>query len=533
MIDKSKKGKKRPITEENAAALLERYPLSTVLALLREVAHVAGEKIDWDKVVKNTATGISGARECQMLWRHLAYGETLTDQSVVAAANSLDDDSDLEYEVEAVPAVPREALTEAAACVKVLIDSGCLDNNPTSNLEAPLTINVPSSRAQAGPSDGSVLFDSTQGKNVRISVPVQIQPLSSGISSEKRPNNGASGADAASRKRRRVWSAEEDTKLTAAVKKYGERNWASIARGDFENNRKPSELSQRWSSLRKKQGNANAGTSSKFSETQLAAAHRAVSLALNMPLGGENLKTDHHFGRTGPLKPPAPTVRPPNPISTPDSMVKAAAVAAGARIATSADAPSIIDASRLQNVVRITTGASSAVKSPPPPLSSQLPSNVHFIRNGLARAPISTYTAPKPNTTLPVEAPQAQYQRSIKAATPAAPQPSPLKTPGVENATASIPSPAAAVPPKVAAASTSANESKKIVQETNQAEICKSASMNQGKASAPVTRPTQEAQMAPAVLQAEDTGKKIPDKQQRHEDSSSAMDVIKENVKTE
>lgn len=51
-----------------------------MLALLQEVAQVAGDKIDWHEMVKNTATGISGAREYQMLWRHLAYGETLINQ---------------------------------------------------------------------------------------------------------------------------------------------------------------------------------------------------------------------------------------------------------------------------------------------------------------------------------------------------------------------------------------------------------------------------------------------------------------------
>lgn len=47
---------------------------------------------------------------------------------------------------------------------------------------------------------------------------------------------------------------------------------------------------QRWGNLKKKQGNTKAGTSSQPPETQLAAAHRAMSLALNMPMG-DNLKS--------------------------------------------------------------------------------------------------------------------------------------------------------------------------------------------------------------------------------------------------
>lgn len=54
--------------------------MDTVLGLLQEVEQSAGAKIDWREVAKNSSTGISSAREYQMLWRHLAYGETLIDQ---------------------------------------------------------------------------------------------------------------------------------------------------------------------------------------------------------------------------------------------------------------------------------------------------------------------------------------------------------------------------------------------------------------------------------------------------------------------
>lgn len=117
----------------------------------------------------------------------------------------------------------------------------------------------------------------------------------------------------------------------------------------------------------------------------------------------------------GPPKPQLLTDRPSvNPTPIPDSMVKAAAVAAGARIATPADASSLIEAARSQNVVHITTGITPAMK-PSPSIGNQLPSNVHFIRNGLAKAPISTYCAPKPNISQPVEAKQSQ-NRPLKPA---------------------------------------------------------------------------------------------------------------------
>lgn len=57
-----------------------RYSATTVLTLLQEVANFPGAKIDWDRLVKKTSTGISNAREYQMLWRHLAYRDALLDR---------------------------------------------------------------------------------------------------------------------------------------------------------------------------------------------------------------------------------------------------------------------------------------------------------------------------------------------------------------------------------------------------------------------------------------------------------------------
>ena len=47
---------------------------------MQEMEQAAGAKIDWAEMAKNSATGISCAREYHMLWRHLAYGEALIDQ---------------------------------------------------------------------------------------------------------------------------------------------------------------------------------------------------------------------------------------------------------------------------------------------------------------------------------------------------------------------------------------------------------------------------------------------------------------------
>ncbi|KAL8521677.1 hypothetical protein ACS0TY_011984 [Phlomoides rotata] len=435
MAEKAKRRKKDSVTEEDASKLLQRYSMNTVLGLLQEVEEAAGEKIDWRQLVKKTKTGISGAREYQMLWRHLAYGETLIDQ-IDPDADPLDDGSDLEYEVEAFPPISREASAEATACVKVLIGSGYPHDSSAANnstIEAPLTINIPNRKTMSASSDGSILANEIQGTNISIPVLLQKQPQPSGIGGERRPNDGAPVVNLPSRKRKKNWSAEDDVKLSNSVQKHGDRNWAAIVKWDFKD-RRPQELSQRWGCLKKKQAPQKVVTTLQPSES-LAAAHRAMSMALEM---GNNLRApsqistagmkpqllsqkasepsaSHQLGRAGPPKPQLLADRPSvNPAPTPDSMVKAAAVAAGARIATPADASSLIEAARSQNVVHITTGTSPVMKSSSS-IGNQLPSNVHFIRNGLAKAPISTYSAPKPNISQPVEAKQSQ-NRSLKPA---------------------------------------------------------------------------------------------------------------------
>lgn len=136
-----------------------------------------------------------------------------------------------------------------------------------------------------------------------------------------------------------------------------------------------------------------------------------------------------HSGMPGPPKSQVPIIKPSvNPTTIPDSMVKAAAVAAGARIATSADASSLIEAAaRSQNVVHITTGGSSAMKSSTTSMTSQLPSNVHFMRSGQSKTPIPAHSANRRTS-------ESQAQGNSRPAELAV-QPNPV----LANATASIP----------------------------------------------------------------------------------------------
>ncbi|PSS17353.1 Telomeric repeat-binding factor like [Actinidia chinensis var. chinensis] len=431
MVEKAKRQRKGTICEEDVPTLLKRYPATTVLALLQEVAQVQDVKIDWNDLVKKTLTGISNAREYQMLWRHLAYRHALAER-LDNGAEPMDDDSDLDYELEAIPPVSSEASTEAAAYVKVMIASGLQSDAIHQNgatVQAPLTINIPnvkpSSRAS---SENSQL----QGTNITVPVSVQKQPLPLVASAEVLDANGSASGNQPTRKKRKPWTEAEDLELIAAVQKCGEGNWANILKGDFKGDRTASQLSQRWGTIRKKQGNLNVGGSSQLSEAQLA-ARRAVSLALNMPMvdnltaacstgtgilhasctvGYDQLIQDaveastagalsqhqpqHDFAPSTSSKSRVTARKPsPKPALSPDAMVKAAAVAAGARIATPSDAASLLKAAQSKNAVHIIPGGGSLIKSSVAGNSSALPPNVHFIRTGLVVPPSSTYsTAP-------------------------------------------------------------------------------------------------------------------------------------------
>ncbi|KAB2628760.1 hypothetical protein D8674_033555 [Pyrus ussuriensis x Pyrus communis] len=478
MVEKTKEPKKGSITEEDTATLLQRYAPTTVLALLQEVANSPEGKIDWNRLVAKTSTGISNAREYQMLWRHLAYREALLDK-LDNGAQPLDDDSDLEYEVEAHPAVSAEASTEAAACVKVLISSGLSSDSSHQNgltVEGLLSMNLPnqSSRSQQNLQPTC----SMQGKN--ITVPVSV--LKNSLPVTTTTVETAEGDDAlvngmAPRKRRKKWSEAEDLELIAAVQKYGEGNWANILRGDFKGDRTPSQLAQRWKNIRKNNVDLNVGgSSSKLSEAQLAARH-SLSIALNMPnitantigtagtsthskLAGTNATSNSlHFttaeaklqSQKG-LNPVKAEAKPQsqeglNPAKTyqmglsgsttkapviakktipklTDSMVRAAAVAAGARIAFPSDAASLLKAAQAKNAVHIMPTVGSSTQSVKPggmSTHSELPPNVHILRSSSVATPLSTpsSTAATPSTTRPRSSkvlPQASQHTPTKDA---------------------------------------------------------------------------------------------------------------------
>ncbi|KAI3953606.1 hypothetical protein MKW92_039863 [Papaver armeniacum] len=388
------KRRKGLISEEDIASLLKRYSAPTILAVLKEVAQFPDVKIDWNVLVKKSTTGISNAWEYQMLWRHLAYCGVLP-ETVEEKPEPLDDDSDLEYELETFPPASDEASLEAAACVKVLLASGLPDDaGGPATVEAPLTINIPSWQDSKSPSDNP------QPSGINITFPVSVQKQSSpavtttaeGLLEGTGPNAGSQPA----RRKRKPWTLEEDNELIAAVKKLGERNWANILKADFKGDRTASQLSQRWSIIRKR-NNANletvggSGSQSELTEQQLA-TRRAVSIALNMPMNSSLSAACAVEAATGssqqiPLQTALSLPKGTSSVTTkprgttkkaasvvPNPMIQAAAVAAGARIATPSTAKSLLKAAQSKSAVHISTTGKPSIPGLSPAMKDKVPS---------------------------------------------------------------------------------------------------------------------------------------------------------------
>lgn len=214
------------ISEGDVALLLRRYTASTLLALLQEIYNTAESKLDWTTLMKASNCGISNARECQTLWRHLAYRANLPD-GFEDDMEPLEDDSDLEFEVEPLPGVSPEVAANVAACVKVLAATGSTANTSIKNQEACFIIDIP---------------NSSSGWEVRGNGQISNVVIQGGHTPETQP----------ARKKRKLWTSEEDQELIAAVEKCGEGNWATMLKGAFKHERTAAQLSQRWALIRKR-----------------------------------------------------------------------------------------------------------------------------------------------------------------------------------------------------------------------------------------------------------------------------------------
>lgn len=104
------------------------------------------------------------------------------------------------------------------------------ESAPTSSLiRAPLTISFPVCGSSTTPSEGSQPSNVMQERSITFPVTVPRKP----IPNRRTKRSGTSGnTNTVTRKKGKAWSEEEDMLLRAEVQKWGEGNWASMARRD-------------------------------------------------------------------------------------------------------------------------------------------------------------------------------------------------------------------------------------------------------------------------------------------------------------
>ncbi|CAL5057793.1 unnamed protein product [Urochloa decumbens] len=280
----AEKGKrKRPLSEDDVYLLLHRYAPGTILTALQEVAqHVeGGERIDWKAMVGKSATGITSAREYQMLWRHFAYNHDL-DETVEAGDQPLGDDSDLEFELEPVPNPTQEALSEASALAKALISGSSREqaSGQRVNLDAPV-LNPQNEKIVRVPSEKQL---AQNNRITNVTGPVSNSKQASHLG----PSPGSFDSNGPSKKKKKpkAWSKEEDADLAAGVQKYGEGNWDYIFhKCKFDNTRTTDQLSQRWALICKRPGGSLKPASTKHATIASSEERKDALKALSMAVG--------------------------------------------------------------------------------------------------------------------------------------------------------------------------------------------------------------------------------------------------------
>ena len=66
-------GELRPILTVSVPSV-RRYASPLLMALVREIARTTTSKLDWSAIQKKALPGLKSARECQAIWRLIAYG---------------------------------------------------------------------------------------------------------------------------------------------------------------------------------------------------------------------------------------------------------------------------------------------------------------------------------------------------------------------------------------------------------------------------------------------------------------------------
>ncbi|CAO2838250.1 unnamed protein product [Amaranthus hypochondriacus] len=361
MADKPKKGL---ITEEDVCTILQRYPASTVLALLKEVNQLEDVNIDWHALIEKTETGIKSAREYQMLWRFLAYRHPLIDY-ISPDESPLDDESDLEFEVEC-PNVSTVDAMDASNCVKVLTSGAHKSRTPNNSM-----------------------FEVSKASSENPQIQKRSQAAGTLVGGPE-----ANGSTSHNLKKRKHLSEEEDLELIPNAKKGETKGEKSIQRFQKPNNIRKKPVSHNTAGVQPpdidaarhalkmalKDSPTGAGTAGSNNSVKISASKRNLS-AVKVS-GVPSQQQPSPFASAGASGKAAPigslskfsSQKKALHSSVGEDPIQAAAVAAGARIGSDSDAASLRKAELLVK----TSGAGN---------SSPLPPNVHFICTGLAQTP--------------------------------------------------------------------------------------------------------------------------------------------------
>ncbi|KAJ6842066.1 uncharacterized protein M6B38_303490 [Iris pallida] len=305
-----------------------------------------------------------------------------------------------------------EVSAQAAASAKVLMASS-LPSNIGSTKESAgkgrLTLERYNGQASCSTPDREQPARFACGKSI-TPVTLHRQAVSTGTFAEGSDGNEAADSTLATKKKRKLWTEEEDKELIAAVQKYGEGNWVNILKGDFKHDRTASQLSQRWSILKKRPSNSNPGGANNSSNTTqseaMLAVREAVSSALKMPMArslpatctgasvsltqSNNAKISSTISEASPattVSPPRASNSLPQPVNQaashkgastpqnnsqttakskaapkkppvgPNPLIQAAAFAAGGRIVAPSTAATLLKAAQSKNVHIMNGGA--------------------------------------------------------------------------------------------------------------------------------------------------------------------------------
>ncbi|XP_044427318.1 nascent polypeptide-associated complex subunit alpha, muscle-specific form [Triticum aestivum] len=276
--------RKRDLSEDEVYLILHKYSPATILTALQEVAqHAERRSIDWRALVAKTATGITSAREYQMLWRYIAYRHDFIENTEDIGAQPLGDESDLECEIEPFPKPSNEAAAEASRFAKILIYGPSREqcSSHRVNSEVPL-LNTPNEKIPRVPSDKQ-LAQSHRLTNGTGPISNSKQASHTGLSPDPFDGNGPHKKT----KKPKAWSNKEDADLMDGVHKCGEGNWLNILhRYKFDSTRTYVQLSQRWAVICRRQGTTKpAKAKSVTTEFDIKATQKAFSMALDMPMG--------------------------------------------------------------------------------------------------------------------------------------------------------------------------------------------------------------------------------------------------------